>query len=433
MNVNDFLICCQDNSWRPEFLSPDSATLGEVEIERQIIQESQSALRQGQWIMALELINLALRSGLQSIELLQLKALALQKNKQKSEQCDQVSTISGQMALLALRGMCLKANWNPQFIPEQAPPEDINEFETLVIQEVETVRDSGNPQLALALADEALANGFTSLWLHHNRALAFAQLKQFEDAHRIWTELCQHLEVPDFVAVVQDAFEQSQQRERDLANRGALVLSDLHRLMAEAGWTTRHLPATSEKLSNEEMEFAILQEAETSRNNNEPQLSLQILDCAIQAGYESLWLLHNKALALTKLENYNSATEIWARLSTHKIDGFSENVKTELERNQKLSTIQQADILERAGKVDEAISKLVKSHFENPSHAKTKEKLISILEKHEKNDYHSPVITEAKDYFYQAKLNDLFLAEAHSRMKNHSKSTAQQESSVDKS
>jgi hypothetical protein len=417
MFVNDLLICCQNHAWEPRFLNPGSATLSDPELDARVTKESQTALEHGQVALALDLINLALRAGRQSIELLQTKAAALQHNAQGSQPPEERRQQLNQEVLVALRQLCIKADWQPRWLADEAVPEDISAFETLVLKELEALRDEQRPELALQLADAALAHGFTSLWLHHNKALAHAQLKQFNDAHQIWAELCQHTDIPDFVAVVREAFEHSQQREHDLANRGSLALSDLHRLMAEAGWTAQHLPATSEGHSNDTIEVAILQEAETTRNEDQSQLSLQLLDCAIHAGFESLWLLHNKALALAALKDFDTAIEIWTQLSSYDIDGFSQNVTSELERAQQNIRIKEAEELASTGNLDLAINKLATGLCSQDNRDEANIVLKRLLRKRRSEREPGSDLYQMADHLDQLELNQLFLEQANKQLK----------------
>lgn len=409
MLVNDLLICCQNHAWEPHFLNPESATLSDTELDARIIQESQAALEHGHVALALDLINVALRAGRQSIGLLQTKASALQQNEQGSQSSEQSSNPATQEVLVALRQLCINADWQPRFLADRAAPENISAFETLVLKELEALRQEQRPEFALQLADAALIHGFTSLWLHHNKALAHAQLKQFNDAHQIWADLCQHTEVPDFVAVVHEAFEQSEQREHDLLHRGALVLSDLHRLMAEAGWTAQHLPVTSEGHSNEDIEVTILHEAETTRNEDHAQLSLQLLDCAINAGFESLWLLHNKALAFTTMKEFDAAIQLWTKLSTYDIDGFSQNVESELKNAKIVSAIEKAKQDETDGNLEVAIEKLIKVLIQSPENHQLKQALKLVLRKRRTGGAAEDDTHGNSNYMDELDLNNAFI------------------------
>ena len=158
MFVNDLLICCQTHAWEPRFINTESSYLTDPELDASVVKESQAALEHGKVALALDLINLALRAGRQSIELLQTKAAALQQNEQGRQSSEQSSDHVKQEVLVALRQLCINADWQPRYLPEGAAPESISAFETLVLKELEALRDEQRPEFALQLAEAALAN-----------------------------------------------------------------------------------------------------------------------------------------------------------------------------------------------------------------------------------------------------------------------------------
>ena len=59
----------------------------------------------------------------------------------------------------------------------------------LLLKEVALIRDSGQPQLSLALISVARDNGFDSPWLLENQARAYIKLSQSTKAYAIWRDL----------------------------------------------------------------------------------------------------------------------------------------------------------------------------------------------------------------------------------------------------
>ena len=68
---------------------------------------------------------------------------------------------------------------------------DTNEagVEVLLLKEVALIRDSGQPELSLALISAARDNGFDSPWLLENQARAYIKLSQSTKAFSIWRDL----------------------------------------------------------------------------------------------------------------------------------------------------------------------------------------------------------------------------------------------------
>ncbi len=69
---------------------------------------------------------------------------------------------------------------------------DLQTYTTTLLQDAIDARESGHPDLSLALLDAALVSGLSNPWLHDNRARALVHLHRLPEAVALWQELGQH-------------------------------------------------------------------------------------------------------------------------------------------------------------------------------------------------------------------------------------------------
>ena len=124
--------------------------------------------------------------------------------------------------------------------------------------------------------DLALQHGCRSLWILHNKALALSFLQRFDLAHTLWEGLIQHDNVPAFVAGAEEAYRASEQRERRI--QSTPLLQALIGRIQQDHLQPQVLPASGELSDDADLQTLVLQEAETLRNQDQAQLSLEILN-----------------------------------------------------------------------------------------------------------------------------------------------------------
>lgn len=175
-----------------------------------------------------------------------------------------------------------------------------------VLEEAIRLRENGQPELSLALLDQAEAEGHRDGWLTDNRARAFVQLQQHEEAKRLWTglEICEDLTL----RIV------AQQNLQALALEAGMsgFHLEVQALARELSWDLERI--SPELIHASEFEFALLEEGVLARERGAPATTLALMEWAIAAGFQSPWLEDNRARALVAMDRVVEACGIWRDL-----------------------------------------------------------------------------------------------------------------------
>ena len=176
-----------------------------------------------------------------------------------------------------------------------------------VLEEAIRLREDGQPELSLALLDQAEAEGHRDGWLTDNRARALVQLQRHAEAKQLWTTL----------------------RSSEDLNLRTAAQQNLQALALEAGMNRFHIEVQAlarelswdlerirpELLHASEFEFALLEEALLARERGAPATTLALMDWAIASGFQSPWLEDNRARALVAMDRVVEACGIWRALA----------------------------------------------------------------------------------------------------------------------
>ena len=141
-------------------------------------------------------------------------------------------------------------------------------------------------------------------------------------------------------------------------------------------------------------------------------MSLDLLDLALDYGCDSLWLFHNKALALQKLGQLEAAIAIWKGLSHHQIEGFSNNVQTALGIAEQELILQTAHQAEASGDLEIAIETLTDALLNDPNQAAIETSLKSMLRKRRHGGGLPTETSPMEDHLDELDLNHAFLMQA---------------------
>jgi tetratricopeptide (TPR) repeat protein len=237
------------------------------------------------------------------------------------------------------------------------------------------LREQGQPAASLALLDASLLRGEQSPWIHDNRARALVDLARHGEAIEIWEKLQSH----KHQAVAASAQEMLQlQRQRILL----ALHHTLQQLANQHAWPLRHLgdPAS---LDLHAYTTSLLQEAIAARDNDQPELSLALLDAAQTSGLSNPWLDDNRARALVHLNRLPDAVVLWQQLQQHNDDNIRGTAQEMLDlygaRARRLLALEQADQLQLAGELEPAISTLTEALLEDPQCLEIESKLQTLL------------------------------------------------------
>ena len=229
--------------------------------------------------------------------------------------------------LAALHESLDQAKRSAVHLPELEALSDEMDLHTLILKEAIAARNDHLPQLSLVLLEQAMAHGFDSCWIVNNKALALRQMGDLSGAIAAWSELADLEGRPDFSLKVAAQLKATQQQlaEQRQSQRMS-VLAALHESLDQAKRSAVHLPEL-EALSDEmDLHTLILKEAIAARNDHLPQLSLVLLEQAMAHGFDSCWIVNNKALALREMKDLTGAIAIWTDLAS--IDGLPAFRKT---------------------------------------------------------------------------------------------------------
>ena len=229
----------------------------------------------------------------------------------------------------------------------------------------------GDAREALAILDRAQAKGIENNMLLDNRARIFVQLNRHIEAISIWRKLSQS-DPKKYNAI--------------LINQlvGALQL-----ICRSQGWNAQYFNQDLETL--DALERGVLKECELLRRRGYAQLLIQLVDKALETGFESPWLVIAKANALLELERFVDAQNLLNHFknSVHEqhalaameqmLDALSGDVEVEL-------VVRAAVRLKAKGDLDAAQDLLVQALLQNHSCVVYEETLQELLvERGEKN------------------------------------------------
>jgi tetratricopeptide (TPR) repeat protein len=229
----------------------------------------------------------------------------------------------------------------------------------------------GDAHEALAILDLAQAEGIENDMLLDNRARIFVKLNRHIEAISIWKKLSQS-DPKKYNAI--------------LINQlvGALQL-----ICRSQGWNVQYFNRDLETL--DALEKGVLKECELLRKRGYAQPLIQLVDKALESGFESPWLVIAKANALIELEKFVDAQNLLNHFkdSVHEqhalaameqmLDALSGDVEVEL-------VVRAAVRLKAKGDLDAAQDLLVKALLQNHSCVVYEETLQQLLvERGEKN------------------------------------------------
>ena len=409
--MNPLLNYCRQQQWEPRHLSSNGPHSAEIN------KEAKAALNAGRPELCLGLIRVAEALDLVNEEQLELKTIAVNKIKHQSKKNQEEVITAGNSSqdfVNDLLEICSAEHWKPQFIEQAIANKQMTELETNVIKEAEITRNNGAAKLSLMLLDRALQHGCASLWIHHSKAVALSQLQQFDLAHQLWDILVERDNLPEFVSVVENAYQASQKRQQ--AKQSTALLQALIGRIQQDHLHPQVLPSSGELSDDADLQTMILEEAETLRNQDQAQLSLDLINLALDYGCDSLWLFHNKALALQKLGDLETAIAIWNGLSHHQIEGFSNNVQTALGIAEQELILKGAENAEASGDLEIAIETLTNALLNDPNQYAIETSLKTTLRKRRHGGTVPTEISPIEDHLDELDLNHVFLMQAEERL-----------------
>ena len=105
-----------------------------------------------------------------------------------------------------------------------------------------------------------------------------------------------------------------QTQDRFPSNKTKDLLRELHQCAANYEHQLTNSPETRQQIPESEIILLIREEARIARSIELPKLSIDLIETTIQAGHESPWLHHDKALTLYMMGQHTEAIKILAKI-----------------------------------------------------------------------------------------------------------------------
>ena len=325
--------------WPTEHLDGEDNQLNESAILPILLEHSTSSREQGNHPKALEIIDKAQALGLESpwLEFDRSSTFIKQNNHQARQILKKLSKLEKHPKLMSLAQKGLEdlsmgidkssliewfeaEGWQTENLTGEDDQLNESAIISIILDKSTSSREQGDFSRALEIIDKAQVFGLESPWLEHDRASTFIKQNN-QEARKILQNLALLENHPKLSALAhEDLKSLSLEDETKSESSGITIktfelINTLHHLSATHNWGVQHLPSPEQQLENIELERLIIEECNDARNNNLPQLSLEIASEAISAGIENPWLLDCKARALSTLEEFDEAHHIWSQLS----------------------------------------------------------------------------------------------------------------------
>jgi hypothetical protein len=261
--------------------------------------------------------------------------------------------------LQAARSAAVSYGWDLRFLAAELP--NLRAAQDALLEEAISIRESGLPDLSLALLDAALELGFSSPWLQDNRARAFVALGRRGLAMACWQELAGS-----------DEADLRGMAETLAAEQGRLLLLELQQqlrqVVVEHGSTLEWLVHDAD--SSATLEDAVLKDAISLRQRGQAAASLALLETAVEAGLQNVWLQDNRARALVHQGRIVEAVALWRDLHASDdaalVQAAAEMLSLYGRQADRQVAMERADGLLNANRPEEAIQLLSERILQDP-------------------------------------------------------------------
>ena len=171
-------------------------------------------------------------------------------------------------------------------------------------------------------------------------------------------------------------------------------LAAVEQLAEQHGWELQQLKTAEQPLSA--FEHALLEEAIASREGDQAEFSLALMDLALASGYRSPWLQDNRARAFVALDRSEEACVAWRLMASasgsaeihtmaaellehHELEAKRQRQQSKLQRQ-----IDHALATDIYDELEPAIRRLVDALIVDPDCNSLRDALIIVLEKRRK-------------------------------------------------
>ena len=210
----------------------------------------------------------------------------------------------------------------------------------LAIQEAEKLKKVHKLKDAIKVLNTSIQEGKFNNKLLLSKALLLSNDKQFEESQKILKTLSKTKAEPDISSSAKEALKTIKHLEAEILNSKILLVANMRALAEKYNQKLSCTPQPSQLSEDHDLALILRKEAANARSNNRFQLSLDLIDCAIESGLKSPWLLHQKGLTLKAIGQFDEARLIWEELSKtprkekliQAIEGSLETLKADKEK-----------------------------------------------------------------------------------------------------
>ena len=256
-----------------------------------------------------------------------------------------------------------------QYLPLAEAEEDVL---SALLQDAIDLRSEGSNELSLELLNAAVEFGVRSGLVDDNRAWALVGLGRRPEAMGLWKELADH---PD-----EGLRTQAQENLRLIAAELSNQLIEL----AQASGASLPEFEGREFSSLAELELPLLEASIRLRSEGSNELSLELLNAAVEFGVRSGLVDDNRAWALVGLGRLPEAVVLWRELEAlAENDVYASMARERLQRYateaDRLAVPNKAQLLVDGGQIEQAKTLLLQAMLDDPSWDGYMTKLIQIL------------------------------------------------------
>lgn len=189
------------------------------------------------------------------------------------------------------------------------------ESERLVLQDVSKLISKEKFKQALSLVNKSVDNGFTTKQLLAKKAFLLSQTKQFDEAIAIWYELSQLKNKPKLAELARQSLEVSKKDQLEFAKITKVLADDIHTKANKFKLNPVCIPRSKDLSPQHDIIKLVRKQAEAARNADLPGLSVNFIDQTLMVGFDSAWLIHDKALSLGLIGQQAIALELLSDLT----------------------------------------------------------------------------------------------------------------------
>jgi len=221
-------------------------------------------------------------------------------------------------------------------------------------------------------------------WLLDNRARALLLLQRRDEAKALWHALEDQADQGLRVMAGQ------QLKQLEVEERLPQLWPQLQALAVQHRWAFQCLSEQQHRYS--EFEFALLEEVVLAREQGALDLSIDLVNLAMELGFESGWLKDNKARACLAQDNVLDACRIWRELEATSdqqdvrsaaaamLHSCRRQEQAALAKQREQGWITQSEELAQGGDLSSAIERLVQGLMESPDSRALESSLLTLLD-----------------------------------------------------